>query len=118
MHRAARGAKGGFLTAGLEAFFGALLDSGGARLHLLVGGDGTPVAAALGFEDEAAYYLYNSAYDPEAAADSPGAVLVDLLVQRAVGAERVRLDFLKGDESYKFRLGGRPRPLYVVEGVR
>jgi hypothetical protein len=24
-------------------------------------------------------------------------------------------DFLKGDETYKFRLGAQPRPLFVVE---
>jgi CelD/BcsL family acetyltransferase involved in cellulose biosynthesis len=43
---------------------------------------------------------------------------VDLLVQQAIAAGLARFDFLKGDEAYKFRLGGRPRALFVVEGVR
>ena len=112
------GPKGGVLTGEMEAFFADLLEVPGARLDLLCGEDEEPVAAAFGFQDERAYYLYNSAYDPRAAAASPGAVLVDSLVQRAIAAGLERFDFLKGDEPYKFRLGGRPRPLFVVEGVR
>ena len=118
MHRSAAGAKGGFLTAEMEGFFGDLLEIPGARLDLLAGDDGVPVAAAFGFQDDRAYYLYNSAYDPAAAGASPGVVLVDLLVQQAIAAGLARFDFLKGDEAYKFRLGGRPRDLFVVEGVR
>lgn len=117
MHRAAPGSKGGFMTAEMEAFFADLLDLDGARLELLVPGDGEAVAAAFGFADERAYYLYNSAYDPAAAASSPGVILVDLLVQRSIAEGLARLDFLKGDEGYKFRLGARPRPLFAVEGV-
>jgi CelD/BcsL family acetyltransferase involved in cellulose biosynthesis len=118
MHRSAAGAKGGFLTGEMEAFFGDLLDIPGARLDVLTGTDWMPAAAAFGFRDEQAYYLYNSAYDPAAAGASPGVVLVDLLVQQAIAAGLNRFDFLKGDEGYKFRLGGRARPLFVVEGVR
>jgi CelD/BcsL family acetyltransferase involved in cellulose biosynthesis len=118
MHRAARGAKGEFLTGEMAGFFAALADLPGARLDLLAGDDGRPLAAAFGFQDERAYYLYNSAYDPAVAGASPGVVLVDLLVQRAIREGLARLDFLKGDEAYKFRLGGRPRPLFVLEGAR
>lgn len=118
MHRSAAGAKGGFLTEPMEAFFSDLLRIEGARLDLLAGADGVPVAAAFGFQDDRAYYLYNSAYEPAAAGASPGVVLVDLLVQQAIAAGLDRFDFLKGDEPYKFRLGGRARPLFVVEGRR
>jgi len=118
MHRSAAGAKGGFLTGPMESFFADLLDIEGARLYLLAGADGVAVAAAFGFQDDRAYYLYNSAYDPAAAGASPGVVLVDLLVEQAIAAGLVRFDFLKGDEPYKFRLGGRARPLFVVEGRR
>jgi CelD/BcsL family acetyltransferase involved in cellulose biosynthesis len=116
LHRAARGPKGGFLTEAMEGFFADLLDLDGARLELLVPEGGEPVAAAFGFRDERAYYLYNSAYDPGAAATSPGVVLVDLLVRRCLAEGLTRLDLLKGDEAYKFHLGGRPRPLFAVEG--
>jgi CelD/BcsL family acetyltransferase involved in cellulose biosynthesis len=118
MHRSAAGAKGGFLTGPMEAFFEDLLRIEGARLDLLSGADGVPVAAAFGFWNDRAYYLYNSAYDPSAAGASPGVVLVDLLVRQSIGAGLGRLDFLKGEEPYKYRLGGRARPLFVVEGRR
>jgi len=117
LHRAAPGPKGGFLTAGMEAFFADLLDLEGARLHLLVPVGGQPVAAAFGFQDDRAYYLYNSAYDPAAAASSPGVVLVDLVVRHCIGEGLSRLDLLKGDEPYKFRMGARPRPLFAIEGA-
>jgi CelD/BcsL family acetyltransferase involved in cellulose biosynthesis len=43
-------------------------------------------------------------------------MLVDLLVRRCLAEGLARLDLLKGDEAYKFRLGARARPLLVVEG--
>ncbi len=117
MHRSAPGPKGGFLTGEMEAFFADLLGLEGARLDLLVSESGEPVAAAFGFQDERAYYLYNSAYDPAAAASSPGVILVDLVVRRCIDEGLARLDLLKGDEAYKLRLGARPRPLFMVEGI-
>lgn len=116
LHRAARGPKGSFLTEEMEAFFADLLDVEGACLDLLTPEGGEPVAAAFGFRDDQAYYLYNSAYDPAASAASPGVMLVDLLVRRCLAEGLARLDLLKGDEAYKFRLGARARPLLVVEG--
>jgi CelD/BcsL family acetyltransferase involved in cellulose biosynthesis len=115
MHRTAFGAKGGFMTNSMEAFFGDLHAHAGAVVDLLYGTGPEPVAAAFGFEDDAAYYLYNSAYDPEARDASPGIVLVSSLVARSVAAGYARLDFLKGDERYKFQHGAEPRPLYVIE---
>jgi CelD/BcsL family acetyltransferase involved in cellulose biosynthesis len=118
MHRAAPGEKGEFLTDDLEAFFADLLAMPGTVLDVLLTTDGAPLAAAFGFEDGDAYYLYNSAFDPGAGTASPGTVLVDLLIERAIGAGLRRFDFLKGDEPYKFRLGAVPRPLSRLEAVR
>lgn len=118
MHRAAGGPKGGFLDApGMEGFFRALAGVEGAVLSLLLGGGGVPVAAAVGFTDERAYYLYNSAYDPSHGAASPGVVLVDALIADAAGRGLRRFDLLKGDEAYKFRMGAVARPLYALEGA-
>jgi len=115
MHRAASGDKGRFMTGEMETFFADLLCVDGARLDLLVDGAGNALAAGFGFQDEEAYYLYNSAFNPESGRVSPGAVLIDRLLRRAIGEGLLRFDFLKGDEAYKLRLGARPRPLYVVE---
>ncbi len=117
MHRRAAGDKGDFMTDGMEAFFLALHEDVGAVIDLLVGDEGTPVAAAFGFEDTEAYYLYNSAYDPSAGRTSPGVVLVSMLIENAIAAQRTIFDFLKGDETYKFRLGAEPRPLFALEGT-
>ncbi len=111
LHRAAPGEKGGFMTDAREAFFADLLGVPGARLDALMAGDSV-VAAAFGFEDEHAYYLYNSAYDPGVASASPGIILVDALIAEAAVSGRTRFDFLKGDEGYKARLGATERPLY------
>lgn len=98
-------------------FFAALHDDVGGVIDVLRGGDGVAVAAGFGFEDAAGYYLYNSAFEPEAATASPGIVLVNLLIEHAIRRGLPRFDFLKGSEPYKFRLGARPRPLYRITGA-
>jgi CelD/BcsL family acetyltransferase involved in cellulose biosynthesis len=118
MHRSAPGEKGDFMTAEMEAFFSDLLALPESALDVLVMASGEPVAAGLGFEDEDAYYLYNSAFDSGAARASPGVMLVDSLIEQAIHRGRRRFDFLKGSELYKFRLGARVRPLFRLEVVR
>jgi CelD/BcsL family acetyltransferase involved in cellulose biosynthesis len=116
-HRSSAGDKGRFMTPSMESFFADLLTVPGARLDALVTDSGRGVAFAFAFEDAEAYYLYNSAYDPEFREVSPGIVLIHRLIERAIAAGRSRFDFLKGTETYKRRLGARARPLYRIEGV-
>jgi CelD/BcsL family acetyltransferase involved in cellulose biosynthesis len=40
------------------------------------------------------------------------------MIEAAITGGRSRFDFLKGDEPYKFRLGGVARPLFEVEVSR
>ncbi len=115
-HRAAPGEKGEFMTPAMAEFFERLLGIG-FGIDVVLTETGHPVAAAIGVEDDDAYYLYNSAFDPTAAHASPGAVLVDLLIDRAITSGRRRFDFLKGDEVYKFRLGATDRPLFRLEAA-
>jgi CelD/BcsL family acetyltransferase involved in cellulose biosynthesis len=112
MHRAAAGDKGSFMTTEVEALFEELHRSGGGVIDVVTGDDGEPVAAAFGFEDADGYYLYNSAYDPAARHASPGIVLLAALIEQAIESGKPVFDFLKGDETYKFRHGAEPRPLY------
>jgi CelD/BcsL family acetyltransferase involved in cellulose biosynthesis len=116
LHRRAAGAKGRFMDDTMSTFFGDLTD-GGFQVDLLTAG-GRPVAGSFAYEDEEGYYLYNSAYEPDAAAASPGVMLLWCLIHRAVADGRVVFDFLKGDETYKFRLGAEPRPLYELRATR
>lgn len=115
-HRTASGDKGEFMTAEMEAFFAALMESAGGVVDVLVDGSGDRVAAAFGFEDADTYYLYNSCFDGERAALSPGVVMVTGLIEAAITAGRRRFDFLKGSEDYKLRLGAAPRALFTLEG--
>lgn len=116
LHRCAPGDKGEFMTDPMARFFEALLDKGFV-LDVLETPSGDLAAAAFAYEDDDAYYLYNSAFDPEAYHASPGVVLVDMLIEQAIEAGKPRFDFLKGDEVYKFRLGAAERPLFEVEAV-
>jgi CelD/BcsL family acetyltransferase involved in cellulose biosynthesis len=114
LHRMAGGTKGSFMTDDMEAFFAALHRDAGAVIDVLPGRDDAPVAAAFGFEDDEAYYLYNTAYDPAASEISAGIVLLTTLIRRAIKAGKGTFDFLKGDEAYKSRHGALPRPLYEL----
>ncbi len=117
-HRQAGGDKGTFMTPQREAFFRDLMAIDGARLDVLRDGVGAPVAASFGFVDADAYYLYNSAYDPARSDASPGIVMLSMLIEQAIAHERRWFDFLKGDETYKYRLGAEERPLFRIAGVR
>jgi CelD/BcsL family acetyltransferase involved in cellulose biosynthesis len=114
MHRLATGAKGTFMDPTTESLFGGLHADAGAVIDFLYGDGDEPVAAAFGFEDASAYYLYNSAYAPAASAASPGIVLVAELIRQTAEAAHDRFDFLKGDEVYKYRLGAVARPLWRI----
>lgn len=114
LHRLSSGDKGAFMTAEMEDFFLALHREAGGVIDVLLDGSGRPASAIFSFEDATGFYLYNSAFEPELRQHSPGNVMLSHLIERAI-AKRLRVfDFLKGDETYKFRLGAQPRPLYVV----
>ena len=55
--------------------------------------------------------LYNSGYDPSENALSPGFVLMTEEVRLAIEAGLSEVDFLRGDEKYKYALGARDRQL-------
>ena len=116
LHRLAEGRKGRFMTPAREAFFRDLAAVPGARVDILAGDAGAPVAAAIGFQDDDAYYLYNSAYDPNHGAVSPGIVMLWMLLESVISSGTAIFDFLKGNEAYKLRLGAEARPLYALEG--
>ena len=114
LHRRSSGDKGTFMTAAMEQFFGALHADAGGLIDVLVDGSGQPAAAIFSFTDNEGFYLYNSAYEPEVGHLSPGNVILSHLIENAIAAGFHIFDFLKGAESYKFRLGASARPLFAV----
>lgn len=115
LHRRSAGDKGLFMSAALEEFFGALHLEAGGLIDVLVDGSGLPAAAMFSFADATGFYLYNSAFEPDARHLSPGNVMLSYLIERAIEDQLEVFDFLKGSETYKFRLGAAARPLYLVE---
>lgn len=115
MHRMSAGDKGDFLTPARQTFFETLMGMAGWRVDVLRIPDTDRAAAALvSYADDDAIYLYNSAYDPDLSEASPGVAIVGTLIERAIDEAIPRFDFLKGDETYKFRLGAEARQLYRI----
>ncbi len=117
LHRLAKGRKGRFMTDRMAALFADLLAGDGWRLDALYGDDSALAAAAVSYADDTGYYLYNSAYDPGLSHASPGVVMLSEMVRMAIDQGLAVFDFLKGDEIYKYRMGARPRSVYLVEGA-
>lgn len=97
-----------------RAFFRRLLELWGAdgplRLAFLRVG-GRTIAAGVTFETRDAILYYNAGVDPEARDLSPGVVMVERYVRRALERGVRRLDFLRGDESYKYEWGAVDEPI-------
>jgi len=74
-----------------------------------------PIAAMLIFDYDGVYNLYNSGYDPRYRQLSAGQVLTTLTIQHAVENQKTVYDFLRGDEEYKFRLGGKPEAVFDLK---
>jgi len=72
---------------------------------------GRRVAAGVTFDDGDAVYYYNAGVEPDARELSPGVVMVARFIQRAIALGRTRLDFLRGDESYKYEWGAVDAPI-------
>jgi CelD/BcsL family acetyltransferase involved in cellulose biosynthesis len=107
--------KAAFMTARMAAFFRSLAEALAEwdilRLFFL-DLDGKPAAAALGFDYGSTMYLYNSGFDPQYRYLSVGLLNKVLSLRESIRRGKKRYDFLKGAEPYKYRLGGRPVPLY------
>ncbi len=113
IHRLSEGEKGQFMTDDREELFRRLHASPGWEIAELRAG-GSVTASLFGYREDDAYYLYNSAYDPEYREASPGVVALYRLIEHLVSSGCRRIDLLKGDEIYKFRMGAQARPLYKI----
>ncbi len=96
-----------------RAFFRRLFELFGhdtLRLAFLEVG-GRRIAAAVWFTDPERVYYFNAGIDPEAKALSPGVVLVERLIRLAIEEGRRTVDFLRGDEGYKYGWGAVDEPI-------
>jgi CelD/BcsL family acetyltransferase involved in cellulose biosynthesis len=118
LHRRSPGAKGQFLTAQMEEFFRDIgaqaAERGWLDLHTLEL-QGRPAASIFAFTYAEAINLYNSATDPAVASLSPGVVAIAECIRSAIAAGIKTYDFLRGDEHYKYQLGGKDRELWRLQ---
>lgn len=96
----------------------AMMDAGWLQLNFLVINDTDYVATYLNFDYNNQILVYNSGLDPNAYSRlSPGIILLSYNIQHAIDAGRERFDFLRGDETYKYRMGGENTRLYRVRAM-
>jgi CelD/BcsL family acetyltransferase involved in cellulose biosynthesis len=75
---------------------------------------GRRIAAEIHFETAGSVLYYNAGIDPDARALSPGVVLLERLVRRAIERGKCRVDLLRGDEPYKYEWGAVDEPVQRI----
>jgi len=116
LHRRSHPDKAAFMTPHMEAFFRdvAWWAARQGWLHLsFLEIDGRPVATFFCFDYQGRRMVYNSGFDPDTAGHlSPGVNLATMEIEDAIARGMSHLDFLQGQETYKFRLGAIPTSVY------
>jgi len=83
------------------------------KLTILSVGD-RRIGAGLHFETGSDLLYYNAGIDPDARDLSPGVLMIHAYVARALERGIRRMDFLRGDESYKYEWGAVDEPIQRV----
>jgi CelD/BcsL family acetyltransferase involved in cellulose biosynthesis len=111
LHRKSKVGKARFMDERMEGFFrelGVALAGAGLAALWLLWLDERPAAALFCLEQAGSVGLYNSGFDPEARAMSPGVVLIGRTIEDAIARGFRRYDFLRGEEPYKYGFGAVP----------
>ena len=115
LHRRSRADKTEFMTPAMEAFFrrmaSAMSAAGLVRLFVLYS-DGKPAASVFCFDAGSHLYMYNSGYDFSLSNLSVGLVSKALCLRWAIENGKTGLDFLRGNEPYKYDLGAKDQDIY------
>jgi CelD/BcsL family acetyltransferase involved in cellulose biosynthesis len=83
---------------------------GPLRLAFLTVGE-RRIAAGIHFRTSNGFLYYNAGVDPDAKELSPGVVMIAAYIQRAIAEGCSRLDFLRGNEPYKYIWGAVDEPI-------
>ena len=115
LHRLSASDKERFLTPQMEEFFRCVTistaDAGSLALYTLDIG-GTPAAMMYAFLAADRLLVYNSGFDPTRSETSVGMVLTGMMIAHAAEAGIAVCDFMRGNESYKYRFGAEDVPLW------
>lgn len=76
---------------------------------------GRQAAALFNYDYNGRVYVYNSGFDPEAFSHlSAGVVLTAKAIETAIENGRQTFDFLRGDETYKYRFGAEDTTVHRI----
>lgn len=99
----------------LFELFGAGPAAAGWSVHLgFLTVAGRRIAAEIHFETSGSVLYYNAGVDPDARDLSPGVVLLERLVRRAIALGKCRVDLLRGNEPYKYEWGAIDEPIQRI----
>ncbi|HJW83018.1 MAG TPA: GNAT family N-acetyltransferase [Anaerolineae bacterium] len=114
--------KADFMTPHMRQFFyaGVRAAHRGGWLQLaFLEVEGRKAATYLSFDYGDRLMIYNSGYEPSAfLALSPGIVLIARLIEQAIQKRKRAVDFMRGGEEYKYRLGARDTWIHHVSVER
>ena len=115
LHKLSDHSKDLFMTVPMKSFFKELYETqlpGWQQKLAFLSIEDKPAAAVLYFENESELLLYNSGYDPEQKYYSAGLLLVAELIKKSIEEKKKVFDFLRGNERYKYDLGGKDMNLF------
>lgn len=118
LHKLSDYAKEKFMSSEMELFFKDLLTLSiphwSQKIAVLAIED-KAVAALYYFENDSSILLYNSGFDPMYRRYSVGLLLIAQLIHYAIDNKKKTFDFLRGNERYKYDLGGKDINLYKFQ---
>ncbi len=118
LHRKSSRHKNSFWTQETDCFFRrlarAMFDEGWLRLSFLEV-EGRRAASTFSFDYGGTVSLYNSGFDPEFAHLSVGVTAVAFGIQDCLALGRRTMDFLRGDEPYKYDFGAVDRAIFNIK---
>jgi CelD/BcsL family acetyltransferase involved in cellulose biosynthesis len=97
----------------LEKAAPALIQSGHLLLTTLYVND-EPAAVTLECPYPSGPQLYNCGFEAAKKEWSPGVVLTSLIIKEAIENGAKEFDLLRGQEAYKYRIGAKDRPLWMI----
>ncbi len=121
LHRKSRKDKSEFMTPLMETYFREIAlrfqERGWLTLPFLRV-EGRDIAAYFSFRYRGVEYVFNSGYDPDYSRLSPGIVLAAHCIGQAIERKLKVFHFLRGQEDYKYRLGGKEEKIYRIKAVK
>jgi CelD/BcsL family acetyltransferase involved in cellulose biosynthesis len=115
LHTRSRADKTEFMTDEMASFFRRMTSAMAAEgliVLFMLSVNGNPAAAVLCFDAGSHIYMYNSGYDPAYGGLAVGLISKALILQWAIENGKTGVDFLRGNESYKYDLGAKDREIY------